>query len=246
LTLAGVFASGLGAGGILVGLIFAPIVLLGVPLGCWRIILAVAPDRVFRKIILPRHQDSLLKRFRVPVVTGSKYFLGPAGFPNSLTWRILQTVSIVFLIASKATTQLATVRTSSVEEGWFFGLALLALSAVTPFIALLWIYEDSGVRVFNKDTRTVSKAGTWIEQILFGTGVATSVWNFALSIQGGTSQEIALLVVLIMILVPPCLVVTVVFHRNLLPMFVDRFLASRSASFLSRRDLQLVARSESS
>jgi len=153
---------------------------------------------------------------------------------------MFQTVSVVFLFASKATTQLAIVRTAAVEEAWFFGLALVALSLAMPFVALLWLYEDSGVRVYNEEARTVSKAGAWAQQFLFGTGVATSVWNFALSIQGGTAQQIGLLTVLALILVPPCLVVAVVFHRNLQPMFVERFRRSRSAGFLAQRDVELI------
>ena len=98
---------------------------------------------------------------------------------------MLQTVSVVFLFASTATPLLATIRTPTIEEDWFFGLALLALSLVMPLIALIWLYEDSGVRLYDNEAGTVSKVGTWVQQFTFGTGVATSFVRFALTVQGG-------------------------------------------------------------
>lgn len=150
---------------------------------------------------------------------------------------MLQTISLVFLFASTATPLLATIKTPTLEEDWFFGLALLALSLVMPLIALLWLYEDSGVRAYSEKSGTVSKVGTWMQQFVFGTGVATSFWKFTQTIQGGTTEQVALATVLFLTLVPPCLVVTVVFHRNLEPLFVNRFLASKSADFLTRRNI---------
>src|SRR5881396_1230361 len=102
---------------------FRSCVLVLFPLGCWRTFLVIAADRVFRLVILPRHQDVLLRRFRVPFSPQTKYFLGSPSFPNSILWRMLQTVSVVFLFASTATPLLATIRTPTIEEDWFFGLA---------------------------------------------------------------------------------------------------------------------------
>ena len=235
LTAAGVFL--LGWFGLLIGLIFVPVLLVLFPLGCWRTLLVIAADRVFRLVILPPHQDVLLRRFRVPFSTQSKYFLSSPSFPNNILWRMLQTGSVVFLFASTATPLLATIRTPTIEEDWFFGLALVALCLVMPLIALLWLYEDSGVRAYNKESGTVSKVGTWIQQFVFGTGVATSFWKFTQTIQGGTIEQISLATVLFLILIPPCLVVTVVFHRNLQPMFVKRFRMSSSSGFLAQRNV---------
>ncbi|OLB46400.1 hypothetical protein AUI07_04600 [archaeon 13_2_20CM_2_53_6] len=221
----------------LIGLIFVPVLLVLFPLGCWRTLLVIAADRVFRLVILPPHQDVLLRRFRVPFSTQSKYFLSSPSFPNNILWRMLQTGSVVFLFASTATPLLATIRTPTIEEDWFFGLALVALCLVMPLIALLWLYEDSGVRAYNKESGTVSKVGTWIQQFVFGTGVATSFWKFTQTIQGGTIEQISLATILFLILIPPCLVVTVVFHRNLQPMFVKRFRMSSSSGFLAQRNV---------
>ena len=109
-----------------------------------------------------------------------------------------------------------------------------------PIISLLWVYEDSGVRRYDKEAVTVSKLGTWVQRFTFGTGVVTWFVKFTLSVQGGTVEQTALATVLFTVLVPPCLVVTVVFHRNLQPMFVNRFLGSRSSRVLDRRNIELV------
>src|SRR5207249_5410990 len=108
-----------------------------------------------------------------------------------------------FLFASTATPLLATIRTPTIEEDWFFGLALIALCLVMPLIALLWLYEDSGVRVYNKESGTVSKVGTWIQQLVFGTGVATSFWKFTQTIQDGRIEQISLAAVLFLIVITP-------------------------------------------
>ena len=229
--------------GLLIGFVFVPILLLGVPLACWRTVLVIAPDRVFRHVVLRKPHEALLGRFHVPLSVDSRYFLCSPSFPKSIVWRSLQTISLVFLLASVATPVLSATRNAMTEESWFFSLALLALSLVMPFIALLWLYEDSGVRVYDKEVGTISKVGTRVQQFIFGTGVATSFVKFTLSVQGGTIPQVALATVLFTVLIPPCLVVTVVFHRNLQPMFVNRFLASASAGALEREDIVLAPRS---
>jgi len=147
---------------------------------------------------------------------------------------------VVFLLASIGTPALSPTRNAFAEESWFFSLALIALSFVMPIISLLWVYEDSGVRRYDKEAGTVSKLGTWVQRFTFGTGVVTWFVKFTLSVQGGTVEQTALATVLFTVLVPPCLVVTVVFHRNLQPMFVNRFLGSRSSRVLDRRNIELV------
>ncbi len=96
--------------------------------------------------------------------------------------------------------------------------------------------------MYDNEAGTVSKVGTWVQQFTFGTGVATSFVRFALTVQGGTIVQVALATVLFIFLIPPCLVVTVVFHRNLQPMLVNRFLASTSAKTLEHRNIELVPR----
>ncbi len=81
-----------------------------------------------------------------------------------------------------------------------------------------------------------------MQRFTFGTGVVTWFVKFTLSVQGGTIEQTALATVLFVVLVPPCLVVTVVFHRNLQPMFVNRFLASMSSKIIDRRNIELVPR----
>jgi len=238
LAVLGVFVAGLF--GFFIGLVFFPILLLGFPLACWRSILVIAPDRVFRHLILERPHEDLLRRFRIPLSGQSSYFLGSPGLPPSLVWRLLQTISVVFLLASIGTPALSPTRNAFAEESWFFSLALIALSFVMPIISLLWVYEDSGVRRYDKEAVTVSKLGTWVQRFTFGTGVVTWFVKFTLSVQGGTVEQTALATVLFTVLVPPCLVVTVVFHRNLQPMFVNRFLGSRSSRVLDRRNIELV------
>jgi hypothetical protein len=130
-----------------------------------------------------------------------------------------------------------------IEETWFFSLAFVALSFVMPLIALLWLYEDSGVRLIDRDAGTVSKVGTWLQRATFGIGAVTWFVKFTLSVQGGTIVQTALATVLFMVLIPPCLVVTVVFHRNLQLMFVNRFLSSGSARALQHSSVELVPRS---
>ncbi len=117
LTAAGVFlASWLG---LFIGLVFVPVLLLVFPLGCWRTVLVHAAERAFRHVILRKSHEALVKRFHIPLSAQSSYFLGPPGFPESIVWRLSQTISVVFLFASTATPVLATIRTPRLKRTGF-------------------------------------------------------------------------------------------------------------------------------
>jgi len=214
---------------------------LGVPLSFWRLTASRGSDRVFRRIIVPRPHEWLLRSLRLPTAGPSEYVLiGSPRLPRRLTWRLVQTISIVFLIASDATLLVSALLRNSpmTEVAYFFGFGFLSLIIAVPFVVMLWVYEDAGVRRFDIADNTVSKVGGWIEQFFVGTGVASAFLRFVESIGGGTAEAAGVVLALFIALVPPCLIVTVYFHAELQAKYVEKFLSSKSALNLGRRTLE--------
>jgi hypothetical protein len=186
---------------------------------------------------MPKPHEKILKRFHLPTPGSSEYVLTePPRLPSSLTWRLVQTVSIVFLIASNASLLLsAPLENSPMNEvGYFFGFGFLSLSALVPFVVMLWIYEDAGVRRYDKNDNTVTKVGAWVPQVFVGVGVVSAFLKFAESIGGGITEAAGVVVALFIALIPLSLAIPVYFHGELQAKYVKKFLASKSAQDLRR------------
>lgn len=236
-TAAGGVSSGvIGAvGGFLLTVIF----FLGVPLGCWRLTASRGANRVFSRIVVRKLHEKFMKRVGVPGSFQSEYVLvGTPRLPNNLVWRLIQVISVVFLIASDATLLLKP-PSPMTEVNYFFAFGFVSLSGVAPFIVLLWVYEDAGLRRYDANDNTVSKVGTWLEAFFVGTGVATSFLKFALSLGGGTIEAVGAVTALFLTLVPPCLIVTVIFHREVQAKYVRKFLSSESVKTLRKMESAL-------
>jgi len=215
---------------------------LGVPIASWRLVASRGSETVLRQIVLRRPLEKIMRLLRIAPSHSSEYVLvGSPRVPSSLAWRMVQTVSVVFLIASDATLYLATTsRNNPVGEVTsFFGYGFVSLSLVVPFLALLWVYEDAGLRRYDIADNTVSKVGAWLEQVFVGTGVASAFLKFVLSLGSGSAETSGAVFALFIVLVFPCLIVTVLFHTEGSAKYVKKFLASKSAQGLMRRTVEL-------
>ncbi len=192
---------------------------------------------------MPKHHERLLKRLHLPTPGPSEYVLtGSPRLPSGLTWRLVQTISIVFLIASDATRLLSAPSGNNpmTEATYFFGFGFLSLSAAVPFVVMLWVYEDAGVRRYDLNENTVSKVGTWVPQFFVGIGVASTFLKFVESIGGGATQTAGVVIALFIALVPPCLIVTAYFHDEYQAKYVKKFLACKTAQDLRKGTLGLL------
>jgi hypothetical protein len=236
---------GLSGGGVLGAIItfFEAIIFFAVlPSGVWVLAASRGSERLFRRIITPKPHEKMLKRLHLPTPGPSEYVLtGSPRLPSSLTWRLVQTISIVFLIASDATLLLSSQigNYPMLEVTYFFGFGFLSLLAGAPFLVMLWVYEDAGVRRYDLEGNTISKVGSWVPQFFVGTGVASSLLKFAESIGGGAAQAAGAVLALFIALIPPCMLVTVYFHDQYQAKYVKRFLSSRTARKLRKTTLAL-------
>ncbi len=180
------------------------IFLIGFPLIAWAAIAHLAAVRFFRYFIIRRQHFVLLRRLRITSPTNSDYFLVNTNFPESITWRFVQTVSVVFLVASIAVSELPSSipRTPFAETIPFFASGFVALCLVMPFVFLLWTFEDSGLRRQDRNNDTVGRVGTLFEQSSFGSGAATTFLRFVMTLNGPMSQIVAWAFAMFVLLLP--------------------------------------------
>lgn len=202
--------------GTLTGAILLVVVFIGFPFVSWAVIVRLASRRFFDFFVLQRRHDGVMRRLKLTAVFGQDYFLVEPRFPRTITWRFLQTVSVVFLFASTSVTALPLSVSGNLfaEESTFLTAALFALCIGMPFVVLLWVYEDAGLRQYNKESDTVSRVGTRFEQFLFGTGAASTFLRFLESTNAGPAQVTALAFALFVLFLPTCFASTVIFHRQ--------------------------------
>ncbi len=132
------------------------------------------------------------------------------------------------------------------EVTYFFGFGFVSLSVLVPILALVWAYEDAGLRRYDNKENTLSKVGTWIVQFFVGTGVASAFLKFVLSLSGGTAVAGGAVLALIIVLIFPCLIVTLLYHRQWHAKYVRKLLVSRTAQELRRKALTITDGSQNS
>src|SRR2546425_1153898 len=222
--------SGVASGGFwgAVSAIIAFAFLIGFPIELWNVLLPIS-DRAFDAFVNERKFDRLLRRFRIRVPNRSEYFLVRPGFPKSSTSRVWQTVSIVFLASSILTPSLPFPHNPLSESSTFLTVALGTLTLGVPLIVgVLWVYEDAGLRRFNPKSNTISKIGTPLEQFFVGIGFVNAFVRFVFSfITGGPEEAAGVVLALLLLLLPICAFVTVMFHIEHHSDVVKKFLDSR-------------------
>src|SRR5437764_494378 len=146
---------------------------------------------LFQLFFVRRYYEQLLRRLHVPVHE-SEYFLVSPGFPSSVTWRFFQTFSVFLLVGSTIAYMFpsAGLRTPASETAPFLYAGLTAMLVIMPLVALLWVYEDSGLRNYRRDTNTIFRVGTLFEQLLFGSGAVSAFYRLVTSLSAPTAEVV--------------------------------------------------------
>lgn len=228
-----------GIGGFLQAL-EAIIGIIGFPLIFWYVGAYVSEGLVFRAFFIKRLHERILRRFHI-TPPESEYFLVEPRFPKRVTWRFLQTLSVFLLSASTVAYAVPSPgpRNPATEISPFLAAGIVAMFAVMPLVVLLWVYEDSGVRRYDKEKDTISRVGTLFEQFLFGSGTISAFLRLLASLNAPIGETIGWAVAVLILFPPICLALTVIFHREAQLILVKRIIAFASENGFQQRSIRL-------
>jgi len=220
--------------------IMAIIGLVAFPLIAWYVPSYIFEGLLFRSFFVKRRHEALLKRFHI-TTPGLEYLLVKPRFPKTVTKRFLQTLSVFLLFASTVAYVLPSSgpRNPFTEEMPFLSAGFVALLTVMPFVVLLWVFEDSGVRRHDTDNETIGKVGTLFEQFLFGSGTVSAFLRFVVSLSGPPAEVAGWAIAVFVIFPPVCLALTVIFHREGQLRLVKRILVVASKSGFRERTVKI-------
>ncbi len=228
-----------GIGGFFQG-IEAIIGIIGLPLIVWYAGAYITGGLVFRAFFVKRVHEKLLRRIHIKF-PDSEYFLVAPRFPKQITWRFIQTLSVFVLFASTVAYAVPSSgpRNPTTEIMPFLTAGFVAIFAVMPLVVLLWIYEDSGVRRYDKEKDSVSRVGTLFEQFLFGSGTVSAFLRLLASLNAPIAETIGWAIAVLILFPPICLALTVIFHREGQINLVKKIIAVASKSGFRQRSIRL-------
>src|SRR5437667_6621394 len=109
-----------------------------------------------------------------------------------------------------------------------------------PFLALLWLYEDSGLRSYRRDKDTIIRVGTLFEQFLIGSGSASAFYRLVTSLSGPLTETVGWVIALLALFPSICFLLTLAFHEAFELELVNKVLSIASANNFPRREIRLV------
>ena len=121
-----------------------------------------------------------------------------------------------------------------------YGIAFLTFLA--PIIGLTWVYEDWGLRGIDKLRNVAYPIGSTLARYVAGFGSLGTVARFVLSTSSsGIVGAVTDTFVLLAFLVPPCLIVTAIFHDQREPEILEKLSGSDIARAIRVGSLRVVA-----
>jgi hypothetical protein len=109
-----------------------------------------------------------------------------------------------------------------------------------PLVALLWLYEDSGLRNYRRDNDTIIRVGTLFEQLLFGSGALSAFYRLVTSLAAPTAEVVGWAIALFVLLPSMCFLLTLSFHEISQLELVNQVLSVASTKNFARREICLV------
>jgi len=196
---------------------------------------------VFRIFFVERRHEAILRRFH----RGSHevdYFLVKSSFPRSMTWRFFQSLSVFLLFASTIAYYIPSSgpRSPINEIAPFVYAAIIAFLGVMPLVALLWLYEDSGLRVYRHDSDSIIRVGTLFETFLFGSGSASAFYRLVSSLNGPLTQVVGWAAAVLILFPSVCFLLTLLFHEVFELELIDQVLSLASKNNFPQREIRLV------
>ncbi len=184
------------------------------PYFSWRAILWASARKFLRTFLLNRIHARYIPRVLQKRFLPDKYFLAASRLPRTLWWRTTQLLFFVFFLSSLTVPRLPFLLppTAPNEIAEFGLLGILNLAVFGPILALVWVYEDWGLRGYDPVREVVYPIGSTVFGYIAGFGAIGSVARFIFSLNVNQIQGTAAVLFWLFLLLPPCLWTTVLFH----------------------------------
>lgn len=152
------------------------------------------------------------------------YFFAIPSFPARLWGRFLQLLFLVFFSSSLVVPRVSFVNPPSTTNDFVesFIVGILALFFLAPILVLVWTYQDCGLKRYESERVIVSPVGIRLAQLLSGIGTLGTFARFAVSASQNQGEAVAFGLGLFLMLFPPCLLLTSIFHRKREPRMIRR------------------------
>lgn len=121
---------------------------------------------------------------------------------------------LVFFLSSLSVPRLPLLSAPAPANGVleFALLGILYLAIFGPFLALIWLYDDWGLRGYDNIREVVYPIGSTFLGYVAGFGAVGSTIRFIISLNVNQIVDAAAVVFWLFILMPPCLWTVVGFH----------------------------------
>jgi hypothetical protein len=200
---------------------------IGVPLLIWSLLV----DRLALMVL------RLVCRFRES--TGHQYYFErQVGMPG-VTRRILRDLRVltfVFLLSALIVPQVTDVTPDNLVlvSNTFIYVAIFLLAVPSSIHVLLWVLEDSGLRVHNTTRLTVTVPAAWTSRWLASIGSVGAFISFAIAMGGNLDRALSLAFTLSISLLPSCILAPTLFYRRLEPGIILKIRMSKAAQTMAR------------
>jgi len=190
------------------------ILLFGAPIILWPLTLRVFPIRFLRTFLVNREHRRFIPKALQQKFLPDRYFLATTSFPRTLWWRSLQLLFLAFFMSSLSVPRLPILSptTGPNEILEFALLGLVYIAVLGPILAIIWTYEDWGLRGYDSVREVVYPIGSTVLRYFAGFGAVGSLAKFLISLNVDPIQGIAAIIFWLFLLLPPSLWGVVGFH----------------------------------
>ena len=217
------------------------IVVFVIPYVFWAGITELFAERFLRYFLVDRTHDRFLPRLLQERFLPRNYFRGPNSYPSHLWWRTLQLLFFVFFLCALTVPRLPVLTpatpTNEAAEFGLFGLVYLLL--LGPLLGFAWLYEDWGIRGYDETRRIAYPLGSTLVRYITGFGALGTFVRFVTSIGTNQAEIAASVTFLLLLLLPPCLIVTWGFHGIREPELVGKFAEGEISRMIPLRTLKI-------
>jgi len=220
---------------------FIVILLVGIPFAAWYFLVERISGTILWHFFAKRLLHRSLPRTIRDSIPRADYTLGEPSFPQTIWSRFAQVVLSVFFLASLSVEYLPflSARTPYNELGQFIVYGIVYLSLFAPLLILIWVYEDLGLRSYNVELRTLAPVGITLTRVVASIGGLVTFGRFVASLNTGPVQTFAIVFDLFLVMSPPSLLLTAIFHRKRERKLVSMLMNSRAAGRIGRIAIRL-------
>jgi hypothetical protein len=216
------------------GLMTAPLValyFLGFPLLTWRYLSVPIARFTISYVVQGKLVNRLLSIISRSERKVPRVFFAEQVFTASVGWRFFQVILLCFSLSSVILPNITSLTVSNqIAAGGFFiiiGIAVLAIPGLAYVI--LWLYTDSGLRIYAQNDEVVEIPASKIINLITGFAGIGTFLSVIEKLGGGLGVATAIAFVISFFLLSPILLVVTIFHHRLQDNLLTKLRSSRIA-----------------